>query len=413
LALLLAAGIWMTAGAPSGEATVQVLRVTAAAAAPPADVLTGTGYVVTQREYVDVGSTVVGRVAWVGADEGDRVPAGGVLARLDDRELGAAHREAEAALATAEARLAELRAGPRDEEVEEARALLAEAEASLQLAAANHDRAEQLFAAGVIAAQALDTARSAKAVADSRRGAAAQRYALVKQGPRAEEVAIAAADAARARAAAEHAAARLAEAVIRAPFDAVVLEKLRDVGDFVVPGGIDRRGSGSALFRIASTADLRIEVEVSESSVAGLAGGRGASVVLDAAPARTYRARVAKIHPSANRQKATVKVELDVLDADAAMKPEMTAKVEFDRAAPRSADLLSTGLRIPSSAVVETASGSAVFVVDGSAARLQPVALGAAAASEVEIAQGLRDGDLVVTSDPHRLIDGQPVRIAR
>jgi HlyD family secretion protein len=210
-------------------------------------------------------------------------------------------------------------------------------------------------------------------------------------------VAIAEADVARADAAVQQAAARLAETVILAPFDAVVMEKLREVGDFVVPGGLDRRGSGSALFRIASTTDPRIEVDISETSIAQLTRGQQASIVLDAVPGRTYRGVLTKISPSANRQKATVKVELDVLDADAAMKPEMTAKVTFEGARDGH-DTPSPKLRIPPSAVVDAGSGPAVFVVRAGVARLEPV-------------DGVREGDMIVTSDPHALSDGQQVQV--
>jgi len=353
--------------------------------------------VITRREYVEVGATVPGRVTWLGAEDGDRVAAGAVLARLDDLTLRAARQEAVAVRATAAARLADLRAGTRPEEIEEGRAHLAETEAALRLASVTLQRAEQLWEQHVIARNDLDVARTGVELAVSRRDAAAQRSAILELGPRAESVAIAEADVARADAAVQQAAARLAETVILAPFDAVVMEKLREVGDFVVPGGVDRRGSGSALFRLASTSDPRIEVEISETSIGQLAPGQQASIALDAAPGRTYHGALSKISPSANRQKATVKVELDVLDSDAAMKPEMTAKVTFEGARdarPRT----SPTLRIPPSAVVDAGSGPAVFVVRAGVARLSPI-------------DSVREGDAIVTSDPHALSDGQQVRV--
>ncbi len=415
VAVLLVAGIWMRRDAGHRAATVSVLKITASGPrAQRTVILTGTGYVVSRRKYVDVGATVPGRIVWLGAEEGDHVRTGGELARLDDRLLAATHQGAVAALATAEARLAELRAGSRAQEIDTAQAFLAEADANLRLATATFQRAARLLAEGIIALHELDVAQNARDLAASRRQAAAQQYELVRLGPRAESIAIAVADVARASAAVRQAAAQLDETVIRAPFDGVVIEKLRDTGDFVVPGGLDRRGSGSGLFRIASTAEPRVEVEVSESSIAQLADGQPASVVLDAAPGHTYRARLTKIHPSANRQKATVKVELDVLDADVSMKPEMTAKVEFVAvASAETAATVSTRILIPSSAIVHTASGSAVFVVSDGVARAQPVRLRAAGESEVDILEGLHDGDLVVIRGPRTLSDGQTVQVVQ
>jgi HlyD family secretion protein len=331
IALLIGVAIWigLRSGATVEPRTAAPTTIPDAVASPRASSLTGTGYVVTRREYVDVGATVPGRITWMGVEEGDRVPAGTVLARLDDRELRAALSAARAAHATAEAQLAELRAGARPEEIEEARATVAEADAALRLARTTLARAERLAAQDVIAQQELDVARAEVERSESRREAATQRHALLLKGPRAESIAIAEADVARAAAAVEQAAVRLDETVIRAPFDGVVLEKLRELGDFVVPGGVDRRGSGSALFHVASSADPQVEVDVSEASIAQLAPGQPAEIVLDAVPGRTYHAAIAKIHPAANRQKATVKIELAVIDADSAMKPEMTAKVSF------------------------------------------------------------------------------------
>jgi multidrug resistance efflux pump len=175
---------------------------------------------------IQVGSRVSGRVAQVFAREGDRLQPGQPIVAFEPGDALARREEAEAAVQRAEARLAELlagpraeeiaqaraavraldqelavvRAGPRPQEVEEARASAAAAEVEAENLAAAARRTEALFAEGVVSRQQLDDARSRAETARAQATAARERLRLKEAGSRAEEIAAAGARLAEARA---------------------------------------------------------------------------------------------------------------------------------------------------------------------------------------------------------------------
>jgi len=410
--LALAAYVVLARG-PFRPPLVEVSRVVAvsqgAGSASPSLMLTG--YVVTGRKYVDLGATVPGRVDWIGVEEGDRFEAGQPLARLEQDELRAQRQFAAAALEAAEARLSELVSGPLPEELARAKAQVDEAAATQRLAEQTLARDEELAREGIVSLYQLDAARSDATAAQARWRTAGEAYNLLRRGARSEVVRSARAEVARSRAGLEQARSRLEQAVVRAPFRGVVLEKVRDVGDSVVPGGVDRRGSGSAILRVASDDGLRVEVEVSEVNLAQVKLGQPARVVLDAWADKAYEGRVTKLLPSANRQKATVKAEVVLLSSDASVRPEMGAKVQLMEASDTAAGA-SGRLLIPKAAVVPAPDGPTAFVLDGERVRTRRVRVGAARGDLVEVGSGLAEGQYVVVKGQDKLRDGQRVRRA-
>ena len=409
--LLVLVAYVVVARGPFWPRVVEVSRVVAsggeAGSASPS--LTLTGYVVTRRKYVDLGATVPGRIVWIGVEEGDRFEAGQPLARLDEDELRAQRQLAGATLEAAEARLSELVTGPLPEERARAKAQVDEAAAILRLAERTLARDEELAREGIVSLYQLDAARSEAAAAQARWQTAGEAYNLLRRGARAEVIRSARAEVARSHAGLDQARSRLDQTVVRAPFRGVVLEKVRDVGDSVVPGGVDRRGSGSAILRVASDDDLRVEVEVSEVNLAQVKLGQPARVVLDAWADKAYEGRVAKLLPSANRQKATVKAEVALLSSDALVRPEMGAKVQLMDASDTVAGT-SVRLLVPKTAIMHAPDGPTAFVLDGERVRTRRVQLGPARGDLVEVGSGLAEGQYVVVKDQDKLRDGQRVR---
>jgi len=409
--LLVLVAYVVAARGPFRPPVVEVSRVVASGgeAGSVSPLLTLTGYVVTRRKYVDLGATVPGRIAWIGVEEGDRFEAGQPLARLDEDELRAQRQLAAATLEAAEARLSELVTGPLPEELARAKAQVDEAAAVLRLAERTLVRDEELAREGIVSLYQLDAARSEAAAAQARWQTASEACNLLRRGARAEVIRSARAEVARSHAGLDQARSRLDQTVVRAPFRGVVLEKVRDVGDSVVPGGVDRRGSGSGILRVASDDDLRIEVEVSEVNLAQVKLGQPARVVLDAWADKVYEGRVAKLLPSANRQKATVKAEVALLSSDALVRPEMGAKVQLMEASDTAAGT-AVRLLVPKSAVMPAPGGPTAFVLDGERVRTRRVQLGAVRGDLVEVGSGLAEGQYVVVKGQDKLRDGQRVR---
>ena len=160
---------------------------------------------------------------------------------------------------------------------------------------------------------------------------------------------------------------------------------------------------------------------VSENSVAKLTPAMPAEVTLQAYQGQTYRGRLRQIFPSADRAKAIVEVRVSILDADAHVKPEMTASVTFQEPASQSRGQTrgQTGSQIgadpivmvPKRAVSEQNGEPIVWVVtDGTAAR-RPVALGSERIDQIEVKSGVMAGETVIINAPAGLTDRARVRV--
>ena len=125
--------------------------------------------------------------------------------------------------------------------------------------------------------------------------------------------------------------AQLANTRILAPFSGVVVKKMAEVGESVapIPPGVNLSTSSGAIVALADLDTLEVEADVAESNVARLGPDQPAEVTVEAFPDRKYRAVLRQVIPTADRTKATVQVKVTILDKDAQLKPEMSAKVQF------------------------------------------------------------------------------------
>lgn len=340
---------------------VETVVVTSRQVSQPGILLTGSGYVVTRHKYIIVGTKILGQIVEEPIEEGQRVKKGDVLARIDDRDYQTQLRQAIA---------------DRD---------LAEANVRLMLAKASRQR--ELYAGGIISKDEFDT---------SENGAAVAQAAL-----RRDEAAI------------DYAKFQVSQCLIVSPLDGVVLQKYRELGDTINYGGQVQAGGGATdIAQLADTADMRAEVDVNESDIGKVSLGMPASVVPDAYPDARFEATVVKIYPEADRQKATVKVEVQIRQPNLAMiKPEMSVKANFleksavSEEAPR--------IVIPTKAVVREGNDYYVWTVNRGMAKRVSVLRGSQTESGVEVREGLRDGDVVVVASPASLSEGQKGQATR
>jgi len=341
-------------------AVVEVAPVSALAATLADDgsgvpILSGAGYVVSADRYVSIGVRVAGRIDRYLVEEGDHVQAGDPLVQLDARDYEASVRRAEANL-------------------RQARATAALRETQL-------GRARKLAREGVISRDDLDL-RAAEA--ETARAAVGQSEAELAQ----------------ARLALEY-------TTLRAPRRGVILAKSKEVGEIAVPGGF--AGSGD-LIRMANLDDLRGQVDVTESELAKVHMGQRAELVPDAYPDRRYRAHVVKLYPQVDRQKGTLRVEVQIEAPDDFLWPDMSARITFLE--PLEAPVGRTGVLVPRAAVRgEAGDPFAWMVADGRVKRVA-LTLGKDFGDQVQVTSGLAGGETVVVGSPPPLRDGQPVTIA-
>ena len=337
-------------------------------------VLDASGYVVARRQAT-VSSKVTGKVEQVFIEEGMRVEEGQVVATLDDSTQQA---QLELALA----------------QVDSARAALAEIEAQLRNARLDRDRTRDLAGRDLASKSSLDTA---EATYDE----LAARLATGR-----ENVDVAERNVALARDS-------LANMTIRAPFAGMVVTKNAQPGEMISPvsagGGFTRTG----ICTIIDTDSLEIEVDVNESYIQRVMAGQRVSAVLDAYPEWRIPAEVIAIIPTADRQKATVRVRVGFLERDDRILRDMGVKVSFlGDGAPRGSGADIQGVMITADALRSDVSGDFVWIVRGDTVERRSIVLGGSRdRSQVLVASGLVAGDTVVRAADGPLSAGGKVKI--
>jgi HlyD family secretion protein len=414
IVVVLAAGVYLatrfggdTVGLTAKE--VQVARATLRGPGGPQPILTAGGYVIA-RNQVEVGSKITGRVVSLEVKEGDFVRQGQVIARLDDYELSAQVSQWQANLASAKARLAELEAGSRPQEIDRAKAEMERADADFKNAELNLRRVEALAQKGVVQQQSLDDAQARYEMAQAARRAAKENYDLARIGPRQEVIESARAQVRQGEASLAFAQAQMENTVIRAPVSGTVLDRYVDLGEMVTTGFTSNRGAKQALVAVADLKDLQVELDISEADIAKVRLDQPTMVVPDAYTDRRYNGVAEYIASVADRQKATIKVKVKVLDPDDYLRPDMGAKVTFyekGSAVPKEISVVT----VPKSAVVRQDDRTVVFLARDSKAVAQVVSTGKEDGGYVEILSGLQGGESVITSGQATLKDGDKITV--
>lgn len=373
-------------------------------------VLTVSGYVVAHHK-IAVGAKVMGRVAWIGVEKGDKVTQGQTLVRLEDREFRAQVDQARANLAAAGARLDQLRAGSRPQEKLKDRAGVIQAEANYRNAQADFERVEKLYRSGVASKADLDRATMQRDSAAALLDAARQTSHLTDIGPREEEIRAARAQVAQMRAALAYAETQLADTQIKAPVTGTVLQRIVERGEMVTPSAFGESGARTSVVALADLNDLQIELDISQADFARLKMGQRAEIIPEAFPNLRYQGYIAEIAPEANRAKATVQVKVKVENPDEQLRPEMNARVNFlADARPADAPAAASRALVPKPAVVNKDGADFVFVVKGNRVEQRVIRRGDEAGDSYYVLEGLSGGELVVTEGAETLSDGSRIK---
>jgi RND family efflux transporter MFP subunit len=264
-----------------GTATNTVAAAAHSAAGTDSAALTVSGYIINAAR-IQISPRFLGVVEWIGVKKGDPVHEGQVLARLDDREYKA--------------------------KLVQAEGVLASARVAVEKAELAYKRAHALTASHVGTQESEDDARleleNARASLQQAQGSRDEAQAYVDW------------------------------CTIRSPIDGVVVEKLVNPDELVMPqsfGGLG--GPSTALLAVASPQNLQVEIDVNESDLSKIAINQQCLVSPEAYPDRVYKGHVAEIAPEANRAKGTLQVKVQIETPDRYLTPELSAKVEFLRIA--------------------------------------------------------------------------------
>ncbi|HEV8132826.1 MAG TPA: efflux RND transporter periplasmic adaptor subunit [Acidobacteriota bacterium] len=374
--------------------------------------LTVSGYVVAHHK-IAVGCKVMGRVAWIGVEKGDKVSQRQVLVRLEDDEYRAQVNQARANLSAAQARLDQLRAGSRPQEKLQSKAAVARAQADLKNAEQEYGRMEQLYRSGVVSKAELDRATAQRDVAQAQLESARQASTITEIGPRVEEIHAAEAQLKQTRAALDYAETQLASTVIRAPVSGTVLQRMVERGEMVTPSAFGESGARTSVVSLADLNDLQIELDISQTDFARLKMGQRAEIIPEAYPNLRYRGYIAEIAPQADRAKSTVQVKVKVENPDEQLRPEMNARVNFlaeTKPGRRSESL--RRVMVPKIAVIHQGSNDFVFVIRNGKVEQRVVRLGGESGDYAYVLEGLSGGESVAVKGADKLQDGDRVKLA-
>jgi HlyD family secretion protein len=240
-------------------------------------VLTASGYIIN-RERIEISPRFMGVVKWIGVHKGDVVTNGQVVVRLDDAEYQAQLMQAEGKLASAKANVTK---------------------AELAFA-----RITDLTAKAIETKQAEDDARLNLAAARAAQQEVEGMCALART--------------------------YIDWTVIRSPINGVVLEKLVNANELVMPQSFGAaNGPSTALLAVADTKDLQVEIDVNEADLSKVVLNQKCRISPEAYSDKKYEGHVAEIAPEASRQKGTLQVKVQIHAPDEFLTPELTAKVDF------------------------------------------------------------------------------------
>jgi RND family efflux transporter MFP subunit len=282
--------------------------------------------------------------------------------------------------------LAERQLDAASKNLQEVEVRVAEAERNLR-------RTQQLRADKLVSEQALDSAQAEYGALQARLEALKSEVKVAQSSVRVR-------------------AQDLDDLLVRAPFNGVVVSKDAQPGEMISPisagGGFTRTG-------IATVVDMdsrEIEVDVNEAFINRVKAGQKAEAVLDAYPDWTIPCHVINIVPTADRQKATVRVRIGFDQLDPRILPDMGIKVSFldGRAGEPATAATRPAVRVPSEAIMKDGDTTFVWRVREDSVERVAVRTGGERSGQTEVLSGIAAGDVLVGKPVEGLAEGAPVK---
>ncbi|MFN7930572.1 MAG: efflux RND transporter periplasmic adaptor subunit [Blastocatellia bacterium] len=362
-------------------------------------------------EQADLAPQIAGQIAATPVDVGAFVKAGDVIARLDDRDVRlrlqqaqSSEQQAVAAVRQAQARLG-LGAGGRFDvnkipEVRAARQQYDAAQAQANLAETNARRYANLLTSGDVAQSVYDQARAQAETARAQANAARQQYEAALNTARQSNQGISAAQAALSAAQAQTALAQKAasDTTIRAPFAGFISDRPAAPGEYIT--------TTSKIATLVRSNPIKVSLQLPEADAGRVGVGQAVIVTVTAFPDREFSGQITAINPALDPAVRAVVVQATIANPQNQLRPGMfaTARIAQPSGGPTAF--------VPRAAVMadSTTNTSSVYVIEGETARLRQVHLGQADGDQVQILSGLKENDVVATSNLEQLYDGARVQ---
>ena len=357
--LLLAGASWFFW--PDSRVPVHIITASAEGSGGGGASLDASGYVVARRKAT-LSAKILGKVSEVNFEEGQRVKAGDIVARLDDSNYQAVLRQAQA-----QARIAK---------------------ATMDNTAPIYTRYRSLKEQGAISTDAVENQRLAYDNARTAYDAALATVAMAQSN--------------------------LRDTLIRAPFSGVVTVKVAQLGEVVTPNASGGGDTRTGILTIVDMDSLEVQVDVSENYIERVQVGGAAVIHLDAFPDWDIPGSVIAVIPTADKSKGTVAVRVAIKTKDPRILPDMAARVGFMTAPEKDgAGPVVSRVSVPVSAVIANGKTGSVFVI-GADDKIEKrdVALGLKTQQSITILSGISAGDRLAGDNLDKLHDGDKVKAA-
>ena len=356
--IAIAAGAWFFW--PDSRVPVHIITASAEGSGGGGASLDASGYVVARRKAT-LSAKILGKVSEVNFEEGQRVKAGDIVARLDDSNYQAVLRQAQA-----QARIAK---------------------ATMDNTAPIYTRYRSLKEQGAISTDAVENQRLAYDNARTAYDAALATVAMAQSN--------------------------LRDTLIRAPFSGVVTVKVAQLGEVVTPNASGGGDTRTGILTIVDMDSLEVQVDVSENYIERVQVGGAAVIHLDAFPDWDIPGSVIAVIPTADKSKGTVAVRVAIKTKDPRILPDMAARVGFMTAPEKGTGPVVSRVSVPVSAVIANGKTGSVFVI-GADDKIEKrdVALGLKTQQSITILSGISAGDRLAGDNLDKLHDGDKVKAA-
>ncbi len=390
----------------------QVAELTIPVETQPLTVRINASGIVQPIQTVNISPTTSDILQELLVEQGDRVTAGQIIARMKSDRIEAELARAQARITQAQANLAELLAGNRSEDIAQAQARverieaqIVEAQSRVELASDRVERNQMLYTDGAIARDDLDevlnTAATTQASLEQQYASlreAQQNLALLQNGSRVENIARAEAEVDAAIAELQSVQVQLEDTFIRAPFAGIITQKFATEGAFVTPTTSASNASSATSSAIVALAEgLEILAEVPEVDIGQIELGQRVEVVADAYPDQVFEGEVKLIAPEAvvEQNVTFFQVRIELLTGLDVLRSQMNVDVEFI------GDQLNNALVVPTVAIVTQDGETGVLVPDeNNRIRFRPITSGTSVGNQTQILDGVDAGDRVFIDLP-------------
>ena len=287
--------------------------------------------------------------------------------------------------------LAEIDTPVTDQQLMQAQAAVAQAQANLNLAKTTAERYNELRNTNAVSQQDVDTQNAGAAVQEANLAAAQANVRALEQTEAFKEV--------------------------KAPFDGIVTARKIDVGDLVTASGSGAAAQGNApsqngtpsqeLFRVAQTKTLRVYVNIPENYSDEVVPGISATLDMASSPNQKVTGKLVRTSQAIDPSSLTLLAEVDVPNPDGKLLPGGYAQVHFDITTTQ------PPLVIPGNTLIFRAQGTQVGVVDTdtNTVHLKDIKIGRDFGTKLEVIDGLQENDSVILNPSDSLTDGEKVQV--